>query len=316
MIQRSLIPPRVLSYGGGLDSFALLVLAEQDKLERPDAIAFCDVTDSQQRAPGEWEGTYRHIREVAIPLAQRMGIPFHWIDTERYPVRDAPSLFDWMKARRQIPMAGPERICTIVAKVERFERWLDDCYGDQEVEVWVGFDGAEAGRAEKDPNAGKPRKHKPGQALRRNRFPLIERELCRCRLEALVRAAGYPVPRKSACKFCPYASKADWQEFAATSPEHFEMVVELEADKPPTEKNGLKLSVMGYDSKKKNRLAALGEKYVPPTLRQFIQGTYRPKMEPCAVCGAPVRASKATGCGFLDEPTRFELYQQAQTRAA
>lgn len=301
MSQLSLLPARVLTCGGGLDSFTLLVEAIR-RGEKLDAVVFCDVTDPERKDPGEWPGTYRHIREVAMPLCEKAGIPFHWLDTVRYPVRDARSLFAWLWARQQIPVAGPQRICTIVAKVERFEKWLDEHYPNQVVEVWVGFDAAEEKRAANDPNAGRRRKLREGQAIRRNRFPLIEWELCRCRCEALVREAGYPVPRKSACMQCPYASKGDWQAFAESEPAYFARVVELEARKPPTKGNGLKLSIMGYDTRKKNEQAARGEKYVPPTLPEYIRGTYRPQEKPCTVCGAPVKASKATGCGYLDEP--------------
>ena len=50
------------------------------------------------------------------------------------------------------------------------------------------------------------------------RFPLIEAGLCRCACEALVRAAGYPVPRKSACVFCPFATRGDFQRLAQVQP--------------------------------------------------------------------------------------------------
>lgn len=281
---------KVLSYGGGLDSFGMLVDAIQ-RGELPDVVAFVDVGDPEGKDPGEWPSTLRHIREVAEPLCARHGIPFVWISSDRYPVRDARSLFAWMKARKQIPISGPKRSCTIQAKVERFEKWLADRFGDEPVEVWIGFEAGEEGRAAKDPNAGT-------SAQRRNRFPLIEAELCRCRVEELVRAAGFPVPRKSACVFCPYATKADFRTLARELPAVFAQVVELERVKPPTSK-GFKLSIKGYDSKKKKRLGAA---YVPPTLAEYIAAPDKSRPRPpCSVCGAAVRATKATGCSYLDE---------------
>jgi hypothetical protein len=291
---------RVLSYGAGLDSFAMLVESIR-RGEKPDVVAFVDVGDPQHLDPGEWPGTYRHLEEVVRPLCAREGIELVVIDGDRYPVRDARSLFAWLEARKQIPVAGPNRVCTTVAKVERFERWLTDTYPGQEVEVWIGFEAGEEARAEKDPNAGGRRKTKPGDAVRRNRFPLIEWNLCRCRCEQLVRAAGYPVPRKSACTFCPYASKGDWQTLARERPDTFAQVTALEAAKPPTAKNGIKLSIMGFrtvknpDGSVKHRKA--------PTLPMFIEGNYKAKAKPCKVCGAAQKATKATGCGYLDEPS-------------
>lgn len=285
--------PRVLSYGGGLDSFAMLVEAIR-RGDKPDMVVFVDVGHPDD--PGEWPGTYRHVREVAMPLCAQHGIEFVTIDSSTYPVRDARSLFAWLEARKQIPMAGPNRICTTVAKVERFERWAADRFGaGAEVEVWIGFEAGEEARAEKDPNAGGGKARKGGIA-RRNRFPLMDWRLCRCRCEAAVRAAGHPVPRKSACTFCPYASKGDWQTLARELPETFARVAALEADKPPTAKNGIKLSIMGFRTVKR----ADGTKtHKAPPLAEFIQGTYRAKPNPCSVCGASRRATKATGCEYL-----------------
>jgi hypothetical protein len=280
--------PVVLSLGGGLDSFTMLVEGVR-RGEWIDCVAFVDV--GAPGDPGEWPSTYRHIDEVVRPFCREHGIEFVTIDHLSYPVRNARSLFAWMHARGQIPVAGPKRICTRVAKVERFEAWLNDRYPGREVTVWIGFDAAEEDRADKDPNVGTKRKSKPGQARRVNRFPLIEWGLCRCRCEALVRDLGLPVPRKSACVFCPYGSRGDWQRFAVDMPEDFARVVELEARKPPT-KNGFKLSIMAFDKRRKN-----GTPNTP--LPVYIAKPYTKQIEPCEVCGASQRATKATGCDYL-----------------
>jgi hypothetical protein len=296
--------PKVLSYGGGLDSFAMLVDAIQ-RGELPDVVIFCDTGDSTATTngsdPGEWPSTYRHMREVVMPLCAQHGIEFVWLDSTMYPVRNARSLFAWLDARGQIPVAGPNRICTTVAKVERFERWASDRFGTQPIEVWIGFESGEEARAEKDPNAGK------SNGLRLNRFPLMERGLCRCRCESLVRDAGFPVPRKSACTFCPYASKRDWQTLARELPETFEQIEALEARKlaVPTKKSGVRLSIMGYRKAQPGPLPENPERgvhYKAPALRDFVQGVSREKRQACTVCGAAQRATKATGCDYLSEP--------------
>lgn len=285
---------RVLSYGGGLDGFAIL-LKSIALGQKPDVVGFVDVADGTlNRAnvdPGEWPSTYRHIREVVVPLCEREGIEFVWLDSDQYPVRDSRSLFAWMHARKQIPVAGPNRVCTAVAKVERFERWLADRWPGEPVEVWVGFEAGEEKRAANDPNSG------TGKCTqRRNRFPLIEWGLCRCRCEAMVRELGYPVPRKSACVFCPYGAKGDWQTFARELPDDFAKVAELEAQKPPTSK-GRKLSIMGYRTLKNKDGSFRG--YKAPPLPEFIKGSYRRRIDLCVTCGQP-RATKATGCDYLE----------------
>lgn len=317
---------RVLSYGGGLDSFALLLLALERGI-RLDAVVFVDVGDPDRQTPGEWPGTYRHILQVAAPLCATAGIEFVWITAppccllaprpqkvarvqqilahlERIPIREGErSLFHWLRRRRQIPVAGPNRICTTVAKVERFERWMASRHPGELVEVWIGFEAGEEERAAKDPNAG-------GRAtLRVNRFPLIEWGFCRCRCEEYVRHSGFAVPRKSACVFCPYGSRGDWKTFAEELPGQFRQVVQLEADKPPT-RAGKKLSIMGFRTLKDRDGNPIGYKATP--LPEFILGTYRPKAVACIICGAPVRASKATGCGYVVESTIPHLGSSTQ----
>ena len=319
--------PKILSLGGGLDSWGMLLDAEL-RGELPDVAAFVDVGDATDRDahPGEWDGTYRHIEEVVRPWCAARGISFVEISARTgYPIRpntksarvkEARSLFQWLWDMNQIPVSGPNRICTRIAKTERFEAWLDSTYPGQEVEVWIGFDAAEEDRAADDPNTGKPRGPKlrlrKGTALaitlrnafawakglawamvhanRVNRFPLIERGLCRCRCEALARASGYPVPRKSACMGCCYNTKGDWQRLAVGEPAVFEKFVQLEDKKPLTSK-GKKLTIGEYDSKTQTGTP----------LRAFIAKSYTPKVIPCPVCGAAQRATKATGCGYLEE---------------
>jgi hypothetical protein len=318
--------PRVLSLGGGLDSFCVLVESIRRR-EPPDVVCFVDVGDGTMERdgvdPGEWPGTYRHVREVVQPLCEREGIELVWLDSERYPVRDARSLFEWMRARRQIPVAGPQRLCTRIAKVDRFERWMSERWPGQEVEVWIGFEAGEEKRAANDPNAGsdvagrieaaraacahaktpqaweraKERLlHFERLAVRKNRFPLIEWSICRCRAEAIVRAAGYPVPRKSACVYCCYGTTGDFQALARELPEVFAKVVALEEDKPPTTRNGIKLSIRDFRTRKRADGTVVRTSKMLPVL---VQGSYRPKAVPCGVCGAPVRATKAAGCEWL-----------------
>lgn len=276
---------RVLSYGGGTDSFAMLLRGLQLGL-RPDVVAFVDVGDPRREDPAEWPATYRHIEEHLRPLLHRERIPFEVIDSDRYPVRDARSLFAWLHARHQIPVAGPKRICTVIAKVERFEDWCADTFPGEQLETWIGFEAGEEDRAAKDPNAGKP------SEWRFNRFPLIEWGLCRCRSEQLIRAAGYPVPPKSACVFCPYGTRGDWKRLAETEPATFAEVVNLEERKPPTKKSGAKLSIMNFRSKKRPDGSKI---FKPDPLPHFVSKPYRPKRKTCEVCGGP-RALKVAGC--------------------
>lgn len=298
-------PPRVVAYGGGLDSFAMLVEGIR-RGERPDVVCFVDVGDPNREDPAEWPGTYRHLEEVVRPLCAREGIEFVWLNTVAYPVRGERSLFAWLKSRKQIPVAGPARLCTTIAKVERFEQWLSDRWPGQEVEVWVGFEAGEEKRAAKDPNAGGRRKARrkkvvkgepppPPPAQRCNRFVLIEWRMCRCRCAERIRDSGYPLPPGSACVFCPYATKGDWQMLERELPHYWLQVVLLEALKPLTG-NGTMLSIMGFRTLYDKAGNKVG--YKAPLLPIFIKGEYKPKKKSCEVCGAPVKVRKKMSCTY------------------
>jgi len=324
---------KILSYGGGLNSFAMWLRAVQ-RGELPDVVIFMDVTDPEGKWPGEWPGTYQHMRDYMIPMCEKLGVEFVWLDTKSYPIRKGGAdecdegLFAYWWTRNQIPVASARRNCTIIAKVERFEHWMNDRFPGEDVEVWIGFEAGEEDRVAKDPNAigsgaekkavrkGGKRKYE-NPARRHNRFPLIEEGLCRCAQEKLVAEAGYPVPRKSACVFCPYGSKGDWQTFAKELPEQFAMAVELEAKKTVTTK-GKKLSIMGYqtivnDEKRGDEPPVEGVHYKAPPLSEYVKDgkrAYKRQQKPCEVCGAPVKATKATACDYLAEDEMAPATQQ------
>ena len=59
---------RFLSYGAGMQTFALLVMAEQGEIQI-DEVVFADTG-------AEHPETYEHIEKVAKPICERIGIPF------------------------------------------------------------------------------------------------------------------------------------------------------------------------------------------------------------------------------------------------
>lgn len=104
--------PVVISYGGGLNSWTMLVEAVNRGIV-PDYVVFCNVGDVEGRDPGEWPSTYRHVREIVKPFCEDLGITFVELHSN---IRGERSLFAWMSQRGQIPVAGPSRICTIMER--------------------------------------------------------------------------------------------------------------------------------------------------------------------------------------------------------
>lgn len=64
-----MMPTDFLSYGAGVQTFAILCFIEQGVFPKPDIIIFAETR-------GESEATYKHINLVAEPLTVRLGIPF------------------------------------------------------------------------------------------------------------------------------------------------------------------------------------------------------------------------------------------------
>lgn len=252
-------PIKILSYGGGLNSFAMLLYAIEHG-NRPDFCVFADTgsgNPSEWSRDGEWFGTYRHMVEYAIPICEQNGIQFKWITQADSKVRGESSLLRYFEKLHVVPSNGRQRYCTGAAKIERIERWFWESFGTTPLDVWIGFEAGEEGRRDKDPHGaktcGQPDEEsdeggegdEPGSFQRResgskfqiNRiksFPLISAGMCRCRCEIYVRDRGFPVPRKSACWFCPYGKRGDWMKLAEQMPEQFARAAALEENQKGT----------------------------------------------------------------------------------
>jgi hypothetical protein len=304
---------RVLSYGGGLDSWVMLLDAIA-RNERPDLAIFADVADPAHEDPGEWPATYAHLRDVVMPLCAREGIAFKWLGTDESPIRGERSLFAYLRRMRLMPSRAGRRMCTAAAKVERIAAHVADRYPEGPIEVWIGFEAGEEDRAARDPHAApvadgaKPRRfrrRKDGTLTaearlygrRRNRFPLMERGICRCRAEQIARASGLPMPPGSACVYCPFGSRGDFQTLARELPPQFEAVVLLEADCRET-KAGRTVRFSGTED--------------DPALAEWVRAPFARRGKPCSVCGAEVKAPKRVGCTPVPDakpPRQRSLFQ-------
>ena len=61
-----------------------------------------------------------------------------------------------------------------------------------------------------------------------NRYPLVEARITREECEAIASSVGLPVPKKSACIFCPYHSNAYWRMLRNEEPDSWERAVEFD----------------------------------------------------------------------------------------
>lgn len=213
---------KVISYGGGVQSTAMIVLAVQGQIPNVDAALFSNVGDDSEHPT-----TLRYVREIATPWAEAHGIPVHELKPVRHGVETTlmNEITKEDSKRDLIPVFGEKgnpmkRSCTADFKVATIHRWLKAHGARKHTPAYVqlGISTDEIQRAGR------------GQDLtyEKRQYPLLELGLSRTDCIEIIRKAGLPVPPKSACFFCPFHGETAWSELRRDSPELFDKAQDLE----------------------------------------------------------------------------------------
>lgn len=205
---------RVLSLGAGVQSTTMALMAAHGELgPMPDCAIFADTQD-------EPDAVYDHLRWMMSPNV--LPFPVHIVTAGKL----SEQLFAGNEeARVPFFVKGSgisKRQCTRNFKLKPIRRKMRELLGVGPrgyvgpgwVENWVGISTNEASRI-------KP----SGFRFIIRRDPLIEIGMSRRECEAWLRGNGYPIPCKSACVYCPYQSKAEWQ--AKSEPER-EIIITID----------------------------------------------------------------------------------------
>ncbi len=214
----------MISYGGGVQSTALVVLATQGKIGHVDAALFANVGDDS-----EHPDTIRYVREVAIPWAAERGLEVHELRREKR-TGAIETLYERLTrpASRSFPIpvrmdrtgAPGHRSCTTDFKVRVVGKWLK-AHGvsrKSKATVLIGFSLDEAHRV----NNRAPSNYEVAE------HPLLDLRMTRQDCKGLIAAAGLPVPPKSACFFCPFTRPSNWARMRRDQPDLFWRTVDLE----------------------------------------------------------------------------------------
>jgi hypothetical protein len=206
---------RALSYGGGVQSTALLVLAARGEIDYPLAI-FANVGDDS-----EHPDTLRYVREVAVPFGAAHGI-------EVYEAGGSSLLQSLYRRQRSVHIpvrmegsgAPGRRGCTGDFKIARVRAELvaRGATRQEPAVLAMGISLDEYHRM---------RSHS-GDDRYRLSYPLVDRRLDRAACENAIRSAGLPVPPKSSCWFCPFKGREDWRRLKRETPDLFAGAVALE----------------------------------------------------------------------------------------
>ena len=218
---------RIMSSGCGAQSFAMQE-AMRLGLIKFDAVIHVNVGDDSENP-----ATIAYKKEVIIPHAKKYGIDFielqatrHGEPTTLYQHLTRPgSRSIGIPVRMNGSGAPGRRSCTADFKIKVIDRWLRE-HGAKtagaEVGLGISLDEVERVKPNTDPDT---------IAWKANVFPLldeVEKPMSRQDCINLITRAGYPVPPKSACFFCPFHTLARWQEMRQHEPESFWKAAGLE----------------------------------------------------------------------------------------
>lgn len=200
-------PLEVLSFGGGVQSFAMLLLIKEGKLPIPDIIIHSD-TGSEMPHTDE-------IIKIGIEIAKEINIPFHIVSSYRGKLHE-----DYMKTGT-LPVVGV-RSCTTNFKIFPQRRLIREIVGNKNGKVlancWLGITTDES-----------KREVKSNLQWIQNKFPLLEINYSRKNCIELNSKYNYSV-KKSGCFCCPYAGKNHFVKLYQDHPELFDIVKEMESN--------------------------------------------------------------------------------------
>lgn len=198
-------PLQVLSFGGGVQSTAMILLILEGKLPKPDIIIHSDTGS-------EMPYTHKLIDEIK-PLIQKMNIPFEIVTSHH------GKLHEYYKSKNSVPVVGI-RSCTVNFKILPQRRLIRKIVGNKNgkllAECWLGITTDESRR-------------KTESELKwiGNKFPLLELNISRKDCIEINKKYNLNV-KKSGCFLCPYGGKKWFISLYRNNPELFKICQEME----------------------------------------------------------------------------------------
>ena len=199
---------KVLSFGAGVQSSALLILALQGKVPRPDFAVFAD-TQSEPKEVYNWLN--KMIAHSDIPII--IGTNGDLMNDEKRHAKGFTTvpLFTVGKGMGRRQCTGTFKIECVSKTILKELGYKPRAKIKHKVDVQIGISTDEAQRM-------KPSHFK----YMTNVWPLIDLGLSRKDCIKIVEASGLGTPPRSACVMCPYKRNDEWLHLKTTAPKEFE----------------------------------------------------------------------------------------------
>ena len=192
---------KIVSFGGGVQSTALAVLAAQGKIE-VDAFVFSDTGFEQSIV-------FEFLEKYTLPMLEKAGIPFHIAKCEDYAGKlHGKSVYANWLLPPFFHLDGKSEIgrqpayCSTNWKREVVRKFLKKTYNAKNYEMIFGFSTDEQHRAARMKSTAKYK----------NDFPLLDLQMRRGDCVALVERTFNAEPPRSSCYFCPNHTQVEWRE--------------------------------------------------------------------------------------------------------
>lgn len=221
-----------ISLGAGVQSSCMYLMSVVGVLPRADVAIFADVGGLVDQVEPPW--VYEQLDYLesvggeTIPIIRATGgnLRDHIelaIDGQRGRFASVPF---WVESNEGKAAPG-RRQCTRELKIDVVKRTIREqlglakgerAAGRCQVEEWIGISLDEAHRA-------KPSRYK----WVTSRWPLLyDRPMRRHECEQWMKDQGHPIPRKSACSFCPFRSNEEWRMVRDELPDEWERICDMD----------------------------------------------------------------------------------------
>lgn len=211
---------RAMSFGGGVQSTAMLILAARKEIDFPLAL-FANVGDDSENPD-----TLTYIAKHSRPYAEKHGIEFVELRKVRREGNEE-TILQWVDRTERsigIPMrmangAPGNRTCTHQFKITviRGELKRRGANANNPTTLALGISVDEWQRMRDS-----------GHSATINTYPLIDLGISRSDCITIIQDAGIPVPPKSSCVFCPFTKLDDWRKMRRDHPDRFAAVERME----------------------------------------------------------------------------------------